>query len=82
MDEMALTGQIEIFPYAFAPRGWMKCEGQVLQISQYQPLYSVLGNQFGGKAPQTFALPDLTADQLEKDPPVCYYIYVESSPMR
>jgi microcystin-dependent protein len=46
--------------FDFAPRGWMKCEGQVLQVSQYQALYSLIGTQYGGSGP-TFQLPDLRA---------------------
>ncbi len=45
--------------FNFAPKGWMKCEGQLLQISQYTALFSLLGNQYGGNGQTTFALPDL-----------------------
>lgn len=55
-----LVGQIAIFPYSFTPRNWLPCEGQILVIQQYQSLYSLLGNSFGGSAQSgTFALPDL-----------------------
>ncbi len=30
-------GQIQLFPYNFAPRGWAPCDGQILQISQNTP---------------------------------------------
>ena len=51
--------QIELFPYTFAPRSWMYCEGQLLSISQYQTLYALMGTNFGGDGRTTFALPDL-----------------------
>ena len=54
-----ILGQITIFAGDFAPRGWAFCDGQLLQISHYQALYSLLGTRFGGDGRTTFALPDL-----------------------
>ena len=54
-----LLGQIEIFAFGYAPRGWLPCNGQLLPISQYQALFSLLGVTYGGNGVQTFALPDL-----------------------
>jgi microcystin-dependent protein len=53
------VGQITLFPYNFAPFGWALCEGQLLPISQYVALFSLLGTQFGGNGQSNFALPDL-----------------------
>ncbi len=53
------VGEIRMFAGTFAPRDWAFCEGQVLPISQYQVLYSILGANFGGNGTTTFALPDL-----------------------
>jgi microcystin-dependent protein len=53
------VGQIEAFPYGFAPRGWQPCQGQLLAINQYTALFSLLGTTYGGNGIQTFALPDL-----------------------
>lgn len=52
-------GEIEAFPYNFAPNGWAFCAGQLLPINQYQALFSLLGTTFGGNGTTTFALPDL-----------------------
>ncbi|HEY0426271.1 MAG TPA: tail fiber protein [Pyrinomonadaceae bacterium] len=52
-------GQINIFPYNFAPRGWAFCAGQILSIAQNTALFSLLGTTFGGNGQTTFALPDL-----------------------
>lgn len=52
-------GQIEMFAGDFAPAGWMFCEGQILPISEYEALFSLLGTTYGGDGTQTFALPDL-----------------------
>ncbi|MWV42038.1 phage tail protein [Paenibacillus sp. HJL G12] len=51
-------GEIRLFANNYAPRGWMFCEGQILQISQNTALYSLLGAVYGGDGRTTFALPD------------------------
>ena len=53
------VGQIEIFGFEFAPKGWALCAGQLLQINPNQALFSVIGTAFGGDGIRTFALPDL-----------------------
>jgi microcystin-dependent protein len=53
------VGEIRLFPFNFAPRGWAKCEGQLLSISQNTALFSLLGTTYGGDGKSTFALPDL-----------------------
>ena len=52
-------GQVMIVGFGFAPRGWLTCDGQVLQISQYQAFFSLLGTTYGGDGRTTFGLPDL-----------------------
>ncbi len=52
-------GQISMFAGNFAPRGWALCDGQLLPISQYSALFSILGTTYGGDGETTFALPDL-----------------------
>ncbi|HHY74362.1 MAG TPA: phage tail protein [Bacillus bacterium] len=52
-------GEIRLFAINFAPKGWLPCEGQILQINQNQALYSLLGAVYGGDGRTTFALPDL-----------------------
>jgi microcystin-dependent protein len=55
----AFVGQIEIFSFNFAPRGWQQCNGQILSIQQNQAVFALLGTTYGGNGVQTFALPDL-----------------------
>ena len=50
-------GEIRIYPYNFAPRGWAFCQGQLLAISQNTALFSLLGTTYGGDGKTTFALP-------------------------
>lgn len=52
-------GQIQAFGFNFAPRGWAKCEGQLIAISSNSALFSLLGTIYGGDGRTTFALPDL-----------------------
>ncbi|WP_042167109.1 phage tail protein [Paenibacillus gorillae] len=51
-------GEIRIFAGQFAPSNWMLCQGQLLSISRYSTLYSIIGVQYGGDGRTTFALPD------------------------
>jgi microcystin-dependent protein len=53
------VGQLQTFGFNFAPRGWAKCEGQLLAIAEYNTLYSLLGTAYGGDGRSTFGLPDL-----------------------
>jgi microcystin-dependent protein len=52
-------GEISPVAFAFAPRGWALCNGQLLSISQNTALFSLLGTTYGGNGTTNFALPDL-----------------------
>ena len=52
-------GEIMMVGFNFAPRGWAMCDGQLLSISSYSALFSLLGTTFGGDGRSTFGLPDL-----------------------
>ena len=52
-------GEIVQFGGNFAPRNWALCDGQLLAISSYTSLFSILGTTYGGDGRTTFALPDL-----------------------
>ena len=53
------VGDVQAIAYSYAPRGWMLCEGQILQIAQQQTLFSLLGTTFGGDGVTNLKLPDL-----------------------
>ena len=55
----AFVGEIRMFAGNFAPRGWALCDGQLLQVSQNDALFSLLGTIYGGDGRTTFGLPDL-----------------------
>ena len=52
-------GEIKMFGGNFAPRGYAKCDGQLLSISQNSALFSLLGTIYGGDGRTTFGLPEL-----------------------
>ncbi|ABD82583.1 phage tail protein [Saccharophagus degradans] len=51
--------EVKVVGFNFAPRGWAFCDGQIMQISQNQSLYSLLGTNYGGDGRTSFALPDI-----------------------
>ena len=53
------VGEVRLFGFNFAPVGWALCQGQILPISQYTALFSLLGTQYGGNGTTNFALPNL-----------------------
>ncbi|QBG37193.1 phage tail protein [Litorilituus sediminis] len=54
-----MLGEMKWVAFNFAPRGWAKCEGQLLAVSQNSALFSLLGTIYGGDGRTTFALPDM-----------------------
>jgi microcystin-dependent protein len=54
-------GEIRMFGGDFAPRGWARCDGQLLRIAEYAPLFSLIGTSYGGDGVETFALPSISA---------------------
>lgn len=52
-------GEIIIWSASWLPQGFMWCNGALLQVSQYQALFAIIGTTYGGNGSTTFALPDL-----------------------
>ncbi len=59
MSTEPFIGEVKIFGFNFAPRGYMTCQGQILSIAQNTALFSLLGTTYGGNGQTTFALPNL-----------------------
>lgn len=57
--ENPMIGEIRFVGFNFAPRGWAKCDGQLLAISSNTALFSILGTTYGGDGRTTFGLPDM-----------------------
>ena len=62
-------GEIHLFAFDFAVKGWALCNGQLLPINQNQALFALLGTYYGGNGQTTFALPDLRARMPVHDVP-------------
>ncbi len=45
--------------FNYAPDGWLMCWGQQMQINQYNAVFSLVSNIYGGNATTNFNLPDL-----------------------
>ena len=54
-------GEIRLFGGNFAPQGWATCDGQILSIAEYEPLFVLIGTTYGGDGQSNFALPNLAA---------------------
>lgn len=55
----AFIGEIRMFGGNFNPVGWVFCNGQLLQIAQYNSVFALIGTTYGGDGVTTFAVPDL-----------------------
>jgi microcystin-dependent protein len=53
------VGEVRMFGGNFAPVNWAFCDGQLLQIAEYDTLYTLIGTTYGGDGVNTFSLPDL-----------------------
>jgi microcystin-dependent protein len=51
--------EIRMFGGNFAPMAWAFCQGQLLPIANYTPLFALVGTTYGGDGQNTFGLPDL-----------------------
>lgn len=67
-----ILGQIQLFPFSFSMVGWLRCEGQMLQVMQNQALFSLFGTTYGGDGRNNFGIPDLRG--AEPVPGMAYYI--------
>jgi microcystin-dependent protein len=53
------VGEIRALGFQFAPSGWAYCNGQPVDISQLETLFTVIGTTYGGNGTTTFNLPNL-----------------------
>lgn len=63
-----IIGQIIDVAFNWEMQDWALCDGRLLQINQYQALYSLLGNRYGGDGMHTFAIPDFRPRDANKNP--------------
>lgn len=65
-------GQIVAFPYNYAPKHFIKCDGLEMEVQPNQALFSLLGTKFGGDGTEFFHLPKME-DPCEG---ISYYICI------
>jgi len=58
------VGEIQAFPFTFAADGfgggvWLACQGQLLPIQRFTPLFALIGTFYGGNGTTNFQLPNL-----------------------
>lgn len=58
-QSVPFVGQVTPTAASYCPRGWADANGQILQISQNDALFSLYGTIYGGDGRTTFALPDM-----------------------
>jgi microcystin-dependent protein len=56
---MDTIGEIRLFAGAYAPAGWVFCDGSSLNISEYDSLFQLIGTAYGGDGFSNFTIPDL-----------------------
>lgn len=54
-------GEIRPFTGSFAPVGWLLCTGQLVAVSDYEELFTLIGTTYGGDGASTFGIPDLAS---------------------
>jgi microcystin-dependent protein len=70
-------GQINLFPWKWAPRGWAKCDGSLLSVTDHQALFSLLGTTYGGDGRTNFGLPDMRGKKTVNGQRVNYYVSLQ-----
>lgn len=53
------VGEVRLFAGNFAPKGWLRCDGQPMTVAGSPELFSVLGTTYGGDGRSSFSLPDI-----------------------
>lgn len=57
----AFVGEIRMFSGNFVPRGWLLCDGRELPVVEFEILFSIIVDLYGGDGVTNFRLPDLRA---------------------
>ena len=56
---MSYLGTVQIFAFSATPRGFARCNGQLVPIAANPQLFTLIGTAYGGDGHTTFALPKL-----------------------
>ncbi|HEY6879149.1 MAG TPA: tail fiber protein [Polyangiales bacterium] len=55
----AYTGEIRAFGFSYVPENWLLCDGTQYAAQQFQQLFAIIGNLYGGDGRTTFKVPNL-----------------------
>jgi microcystin-dependent protein len=58
-DDYAYTGEIRLLCGDTLPQDWLPCDGRLLHTYEYETLFSLIFNAYGGDGINDYALPDL-----------------------
>lgn len=72
-----LIGTIQLFAFNYPTYGWMLCDGRLLEIKNYGPLFALIGKKYGGDGVKTFAIPNLKNANFRTDTFANWYIATE-----
>jgi microcystin-dependent protein len=75
---MPFAGEVRLLAFNFAPIGWARCDGQILEISEYSTLYELIGVEYGGDGQTTFGLPTVLGPNNDEYSPF-YYIALQGT---
>lgn len=53
------ASEIRMYAGSVIPQGWHLCDGSLLNINEYNELFTILGTTYGGDGITTFGIPDL-----------------------
>ncbi|MGN7399440.1 tail fiber protein [Cytobacillus praedii] len=75
-DSNVYIGEIRLFKKEDMKdiNGWLRCDGAELKIAEYIPLFSLIGDRFGGRNGQFMNIPNLIDAEPSAD--VSYYISI------
>jgi len=59
------VGEMRTFASNFCPTGWLSANGGLVVISQFGPLYGLIGTTYGGDGKTNFGLPHPKAVPME-----------------
>lgn len=57
--DTAFVGEVTCAGFNFCPVNTLECNGQLLPIAQYTPLFALIGTYYGGNGTSNFQLPNL-----------------------
>jgi microcystin-dependent protein len=53
------VGEIRMMSFSYPPTDWIPCDGQDLDVRQYNDLFRVIGTAYGGDGVKVFKAPDM-----------------------